>query len=149
MAYKGTMNILLVEDNPIHAKLITRALKMNGGAVNVIHVPEGAGAVAYLRGLPPYGDRSHCPRPDIILLDLRMPGIDGLDVLRSVKQDPDLNMIPVTVLSTSHSPADITMSYKRGANAYVRKAMAHHELVTSVRNLCEFWRTTAELPGRA
>lgn len=113
-----TVEILLVEDDPADELLVQEALRNNSVPVDLNVVEDGDEALAYLHGQLPYVDAI---RPDLILLDLKMPRVNGLDVLAQLKADPELRRIPVIVLSTSDAPEDITRAYDLQASAYLTK----------------------------
>jgi two-component system, chemotaxis family, response regulator Rcp1 len=135
------MRILLVEDNKADALLIREALKQVDVSHPVELVTDGAQALERLRG----DER----RPDLVLLDLNLPRVDGREVLTQVKGDPDLRDIPVIVLTTSSAPPDIAFAYDRGANAFVRKPLGMDRLVEAARSIRDFWLRSATLPSQA
>ncbi|MGK7926339.1 MAG: response regulator [Spirulina sp.] len=137
-------NILLVEDNPAHVRLIKEAFKENGGTHRMMNVNDGIEAIAYLRQEQNYAS---VPRPDLILLDLNLPKKNGREVLAEIKTDPDLKRIPVLVLSTSKNEDDILASYALHANCYLNKANNLQQLFEVVRKIEEFWLMTAILPS--
>ncbi|MFH0880214.1 MAG: response regulator [Lentisphaerota bacterium] len=115
------MEILLVEDEPAHAEIVRRNMKSSRVAHRLTHVSDGLEAMDYLQRQGDYADPARSPRPHIILLDLRLPKIDGLDVLERIKNDPDLRAIPVVVLTTSDVEADRAKAYALHANSYLVK----------------------------
>jgi two-component system, response regulator len=122
--------ILLVEDNPSDEKLTVRALK-NCGVANEVHVErDGAAALEYLA--------TH-ELPAIVLLDLKLPKLDGLDVIGRIRSDPRTRLVPVIVLTSSKEDEDIVASFSRGANAYVRKPVDFTEFAEAARALGLFW----------
>ena len=130
--------ILLVEDSQADAILIQEALRQAAVEDEVQRVPDGETALARLRdGSPP---------PGLILLDLNLPRVDGRTVLAEVKGDPKLREIPVIVLTTSSSPADIDFAYRHHANSYVRKPLGLEALIESARAIRDFWLRTATPP---
>ncbi len=138
------LQVLLVEDDPGDAALLSDAFG-DHPSTRLHHVVDGARALDFLRRADPYGD---APRPDLILLDLNLPGVDGRRVLAEIKTDDDLKAIPVVVLTTSAADADVTASYTAHANAYITKPVDADDLgrvVTEVRN---FYGRTVALPGR-
>ena len=132
------IDILLVEDDPGDVVLTKEAL--NGSKLtNVVHVAEnGELAMKFLRREAPYED---APRPDLILLDLNLPRMDGREVLAAVKEDPDFRRIPVVVLTTSEAEEDIVRSYDLHANAYVTKPVHFDRFMEVVRQVDEFFIT--------
>jgi CheY-like chemotaxis protein len=139
------IEILLVEDNPGDVDL-TREMVEASKVRNVIrNVTDGVEALAYLRRQPPY---TKAARPDLILLDLNIPRMDGRAVLSEVKQDPDLKDIPVVVLTTSEAESDILKSYQLYANCYITKPVDLNKFATIIRSIEDFWLTVVKLPRR-
>jgi CheY-like chemotaxis protein len=137
------IDILLVEDNPADARL-TREAFIDSKMVNTLHhVRNGEEAMAFLNRNPPYAD---APRPDVVLLDLNMPGMDGRAVLAEMKADPHLKTIPVVVLTTSEAEEDIARSYELHCNCYVTKPVDFDKFVTIVQAIDEFWVSVVRLP---
>jgi CheY-like chemotaxis protein len=137
------IDILLVEDNPADARL-TREAFVDSKMVNTLHhVRNGDEAMAFLNRKPPYAD---APRPDVVLLDLNMPGMDGRAVLAEMKSDPHLKTIPVVVLTTSEAEEDIARSYELHANCYVTKPVDFDKFVTIVQAIDDFWVSVVRLP---
>lgn len=134
--------ILLVEDNPNDVELMLLALA-EAHFDNELHVAsDGSAAMDFLYRRAPY---EHAPRPDIILLDLNMPGKDGREVLREVKSDPDLLRIPVVVLTTSGEERDVLRAYDDHVNAYVQKPVGFDALVEVARQIDGFWNGIVKL----
>jgi len=130
--------ILLVEDNPNDVELTIEALKANN-ILNPIDVAEdGEKALDYLHKKAKFSNRTS-GNPIVILLDIKMPKIDGLEVLKEIKSDPKLQLIPVVILSSSKEEQDLLKSYKLGVNAYVVKPVGFEEFVTAVKNIGIFW----------
>ncbi len=127
--------ILLVEDNPDDEALTLRAFKKSDIRNEVVVLRDGAEALAYL--FPGNGDTA--PRPALILLDLNLPKVGGLEVLRRMRADERTQMIPVVVLTSSKLDEDILDSYRNGANAYVRKPVNFSDFAEAVRTLGVFW----------
>ena len=113
--------ILLVEDEPAHAEIVRRNFENFRLANRLIHVPDGQAALDYLYQQGDYADPAASPRPGLILLDLRLPRVDGLEVLKAIKQDPGLAAIPVVVLTTSAAETDMAKAYEFHANSYLVK----------------------------
>lgn len=142
--------ILLAEDNPNDAELTIAALRENKLVSPIIVMPDGAEALDFLYRRGRHADRKGGP-PAVILLDLKMPKVDGLEVLRVIKKDPELRIIPVVMLTSSREEADLTRSYESGANAYVVKPVEFDEFMRTVRDLGLFWGLVNEpspLPRR-
>jgi CheY-like chemotaxis protein len=137
--------ILLAEDNANDAELTLTALRANRLANEVIVVRDGAEAMDYLKRRGPYADREP-GLPALMLLDLKMPKIDGLEVLRLVKEDPDLRILPVVVLTSSREEQDLVRSYDLGVNAYVVKPVDFFAFTEAVKLLGGFWALLNEPP---
>jgi CheY-like chemotaxis protein len=138
--------ILLVEDSPAQQVLTRRALEDSALDADLRIVGDGEAALQYLRNEGDYADAEACPRPDIILLDLNMPRLDGNAMLKELRGDRRLKNIPVTVLTTSNSDTDATASYARGANAFVTKPAEYGNFVDLFRALGQFWAHFVKLP---
>jgi len=134
-----SVNILLVEDNQAHARLVTRGISAQRIRNRIAHVLDGAAALDYLQQRPPYEDVGENPTPDLILLDLQLPKIDGLEVLRQVKTDDRLKKIPVIVLTTSSAPSDIDQAYALQANSYLVKPLDFASFAQLMRDLGFYW----------
>ena len=138
-------NILLVEDNVGDQKLTCEALGELIGGVKPFVVDDGEQALAFLRNKGKYAD---CPRPDLILLDLNIPKIDGRAVLKEVKSDPELRTIPVVVLTTSSSIDDIRDSYQLHANSYFTKPVDLDSFLELISLIKQYWLGSVALPNR-
>jgi two-component system response regulator len=145
MAYFGcsAAKILLVEDNAGDALLTREALRDAKMANTLEWVQDGVEAMAFLRREGRYAD---APMPDLILLDLNMPRMDGREVLAELKNDPALKHIPVVVLTTSRAEEDILNSYDLHANCYISKPVAFEEFVHVIKSIENFWLTVVRLP---
>ncbi|MBO0914134.1 response regulator [Streptomyces sp. NBC_01260] len=140
------IEVLLVEDDP-GDELMTREAFEDNKIRNTLHVVrDGQEALDFLYRR---GEHGEAPRPDLILLDLNLPKYDGRQVLEQIKQDPELSLIPVVVLTTSSAEEDILRSYKLHANAYVTKPVDLDQFIAAVRQIDEFFVTVVRLPGRA
>jgi len=137
------IEILMVEDNPGDVRLTREALK--GAKVwNQVHVVEdGVAALDYLYRRPPY---EAVRRPDLILLDLNLPRMDGREVLAIVKSDPTLKLIPIVVLTTSQAEEDVLRAYHLSANCYVTKPVDLEKFIVVVKSIDAFWLTVVTLP---
>ena len=133
------VEILLVEDDPDHAELIIRGLQDNGVANRITHVSDGEAALDYLFRRGEYADAEKSPRPHLVLLDLRLPRIDGLEVLRQIKADEELRRIPIVVLTTSEANLDIAQSYDNPANSYLVKPVEFDAFRRMMRDLGFYW----------
>ena len=131
--------ILLVEDDPDHVELIRRGLQDNHVANRIHHVADGEAALDYLFRRGEYADPRESPRPHQILLDLRLPKIDGLDVLSAIKADEALRYIPVVVLTTSEAESDIARAYENNTNSYLVKPVDFAAFAQLMRDLGFYW----------
>lgn len=131
-------NILLAEDNPNDVELTLTALSAHNLANEVVTVADGAEALDYLFCRGKFRDRSNGP-PVVALLDLKMPKVDGIEVLRAIKADPTLQSVPVVMLTSSREEQDLVRSYKLGVNAYVVKPVDFQAFMDAVRQLAVFW----------
>jgi DNA-binding response OmpR family regulator len=131
--------ILLVEDNPDHAELVMRNMENFKVANTIIHVEDGEAALDYLYGRGSYADRTQFPMPHLMLLDLRLPKIDGLEVLKEVKNNADLRAMPVVILTTSDAERDMAMAYEYHANSYVTKPVNFGEFSELLKDLGFYW----------
>ena len=131
--------ILLVEDNPDDEALTLRALKMNNIYNDVVVAHDGVEALDYLFGTGTYAGRDTRIQPQIVLLDLKLPRVDGFEVLRQMRADPRTANQPVAVLTTSNEERDILSSYALGANSYIRKPVDFEQFMEAVRQLGLYW----------
>ena len=139
------IEILLVEDSPSDAALTIEALKEGKIANRLTHVEDGVDAMDCLRQRGKYAKAA---RPDLIMLDLNLPRKDGREVLAEIKNDPDLKLIPIIVLTTSRSDKDILQSYQLNANCYITKPVDFTNFVEVVKSIEQFWLTVVTLPKR-
>jgi two-component system response regulator len=137
--------ILLVEDSPRDAELILDALGGHQLANEVVHLRDGADALDYLYRRGTFADRAD-GQPAMILLDLKLPKVDGLEVLRQIKGDSALMRIPVVMMTSSREEQDLLDSYRLGVNAYVVKPMKFHDFVEAVSQAGAFWGVINEEP---
>lgn len=131
--------ILLVEDNPDDEALTLRAFGKNAVNNPVIVARDGVEAVDYLFSADAKGSAQRNPLPVVILLDLKLPRIDGLEVLRRIRADENTALLPVVVLTTSSEPRDIQQAYQLGANSYIRKPVDYQDFVKSVNAILNYW----------
>jgi chemotaxis family two-component system response regulator Rcp1 len=144
------ITVLMVEDDPDDVYLTKEALRANRLRVNLHVVADGVEAMQYLRAAPPAnagGARRR--RPDLILLDLNLPRMDGREVLLKIKEDPALTDIPVVILTTSQAEEDIAASYRQHANCYVSKPVDIDQFRSVVASIENFWFTVVQLPPDA
>ena len=138
--------ILLVEDNPDHAELTTKALQ-RGKLANRIHwVKDGEEALHYLFHEGAYSNGKSAPRPGLILLDIRLPKVDGFEVLRRVKADQGLCSVPVVMLTTSDRGEEVSEAYRLGANSYITKPVRFSEFIEKIEAVEIYWLLTNKLP---
>jgi CheY-like chemotaxis protein len=142
----GTVEILLVEDNPGDVRLTEEAFKEAEVSNRMTVARDGVQALAMLRNA---GREDAPPLPDIILLDLNLPRMDGRELLAEIKADPDLRHIPIVVLTTSNAPADIRKAYGLNANCFVTKPVDLDDFMDVVRAIEAFWLTVVTLPSQA
>ena len=131
--------LLLVEDNEDHAELVCRCLEAQPIPHRVVHLADGEATLAYLTRRPPFEAEETAPTPHLMLLDLRLPKVDGLDVLRAVKAAPDLRKIPVVVLTSSAAEPDISGAYAAHANSYLVKPLDADHLERMLRDVGRYW----------
>jgi len=137
--------VLLVEDNPDDEALTIRAFAKNDIHDKIVVARDGAEAVDYLRAI----DSGETPPPALILLDLKLPKVGGLDVLHQIRAGQRTRLIPVVVLTTSVEPEDVLAGYDGGANAYVCKPVSFSDFVAAVRTIVTFWLSLVERPPAA
>jgi len=138
--------ILLVEDNPDDEALTLRALKKSNIANRIVVVRDGAEALDYLFGTGSYAGRDVHELPQVILLDLKLPKVDGLEVLRRIRADPRTRMLPVVILTSSKEEQDLVSAYTLGVNSYVRKPVDFNQFVEAIGQLGLYWLVLNEPP---
>ncbi len=138
--------ILLVEDNPDDELLAIRALKKNKIMNDVVVARDGTDALDYLFGTGAYSDRDTSVTPQVILLDLKLPKIDGLEVLRRLRNDERTKLLPVVVLTSSKEDKDLNESYRLGANSYIRKPVDFIQFTEAIKQLGLYWLVLNEAP---
>lgn len=146
MIDQSEFRILLVEDNPDDEALTLRALNKNqlGNQVDVVR--DGAAALDYLWATGVYASRAGTPLPQVVLLDLRLPKINGLDVLAKIRADPRTREMPVVMLTSSDVEQDLIDSYERGVNSFVRKPVDFSEFIHAVQQLGLYWLVVNRVP---
>lgn len=142
---RSSPTVLLVEDDPRDAELALKALAASQPSPEVLHLHDGADALDFLYRRGAFAGQSS-NRPAVMLLDLKMPRIDGLEVLRQVKSDPDLKTMPVVVLTSSREDQDVLETYALGANAYVVKPVRYQSFLDAIQAVSAFWAGLNEPP---
>jgi len=138
--------ILVVEDNPDDEALTLRALKKNNIGNKVFIVRDGAEALDFLFCTGTYADRDPRELPEMILLDLKLPKVDGLEVLHRIRADKRTRLLPIVILTSSNEEQDLIEGYKNGANSYIRKPVDFNQFVEAVRQLSLYWLVLNEPP---
>ena len=146
MTDSKAVEILLVEDNPRDAELTIRALKKKQLDLKLFHVGDGVEALDFLFARGNFADRNMQEPPKVILLDLKLPRVDGLEVLRTIKEDDRTRTIPVVIVTSSAEDPDISKAYKLGANSYVIKPVQFESFIEAVSKLGLYWLTVNQPP---
>ena len=139
-------SILLVEDNADDEALTLRAMNKSKVANEIVVVRDGAEALAYLFCTGVYAERDPLELPQVILLDLKLPKVDGIDVLRQIRAEPRTRLLPVVILTSSKEEQDLVNAYASGANSYVRKPVDFNQFVDAVGQLGLYWLVLNEAP---
>jgi CheY-like chemotaxis protein len=134
--FRDSLRVLLVEDDPDHAELVRRGLEEYGSRLQLTHLADGESALEFLKDRAP---RKSAGRPHLILLDLRLPRMDGLEVLREIKSTPDLADIPCVVLTTSRAEGDMLKAYRLHANSYIVKPGDYGRFVKLISGIERYW----------
>ena len=142
------VEILLVEDDPNDAELAMRALRKNNLSNNVVHVTNGEQALDFLFARGAYSDRDVQMKPKVVILDLKLPKINGLEVLRAIKGDPRTATIPIVIMTSSKEESDLVESYRLGVNSYIVKPVDFEKFVGAVRDLGMYWLLLNQIPTR-
>ena len=145
MCESSQVEILLVEDNPADAELALHALRKSKIANNILHVQDGAAALDFMFSRGEYADRGDA-RPALILLDLKLPKVDGLQVLQELKTHPKTKAIPVILLTSSQEEHDMVIGYQRGVNSYIQKPVNFVEFQEVVHKLAFYWLVVNRKP---
>lgn len=141
-----TIEIVLIEDNPHDAELVLRALKKHGLANKLQLLQDGAEALDFIFATGAYAEREINHRPKLILLDLKLPKVDGLEILRRIKADERTRSVPVVVMTSSQEEKDIVESYSLGVNSYIVKPVDFDKFVQSVADLGLYWLLLNKVP---
>ena len=140
------ITILLVEDDPAHAEIVRRNLESSRIANRLIHVSDGQEALDYLYRRGAFAEPLQAPRPGLVLLDLRLPKVDGLEVLKRIKADAELAQIPVVILTTSAAESDVARAYDCHANSYLVKPVDFTQFVELMEVLDYYWLAWNQYP---
>ena len=140
------VDILLVEDNPNDVELALRALKKSGLVNNIFVVNDGEDALDFIYCRNKFSNRHPNDSPKVVLLDLKLPKVDGLEVLRVIKSDIEKKIIPVIVLTSSNEEKDMVESYKLGVNSYIQKPVDFDQFITAVNQIGLYWLLLNQLP---
>lgn len=141
------VEILLVEDNPNDAELALRALKKNHLANQIAHVTDGEEALDFIFARGAFSHRQVENGPKVVILDLKLPKVDGLEVLRIMKADPRARLIPIVVMTSSKEEKDVVESYRLGVNSYIVKPVDFTKFVSAVRDLGMYWLLLNQPPA--
>ncbi len=142
------VDLLLVEDNPSDAELTVRALKKHHLVNNLFHVKDGAEALDFIYCRGPFEHRTGLALPKLIILDLKLPKVDGLEVLRILKNDDVMKAIPVVIMTSSREERDLVEGYRLGVNSYVVKPVEFENFVKAVADLGLYWMLLNEMPRK-
>jgi CheY-like chemotaxis protein len=146
MSNQSEVEILLVEDNPNDAEMAIRALRKSNIANHMVHVADGKAALDFIFGRGAYSGRDVESGPKVILLDLKLPKVDGLEVLKAIKSDPRTKIIPVIVLTSSREEKDIIESYQLGVNSYIVKPVDFDKFAEAIKGLGYYWLLLNQSP---
>lgn len=140
---KNEASILLIEDDPDHVELAIRALEKHGVANKIIVARDGAEALEYL-----IGGKRLAILPEVVLLDLKLPKVSGLEVLRRIRQNEDTRLLPIVILTSSDEEQDLVRSYELGVNSYIRKPVSFVEFSEAIRQLGAYWLILNQSPQK-
>lgn len=143
---KEFVDILLVEDNPYDSELTTHALAATSGSVHLLHLKDGVEALNYIFAQKASENQGICDHLKLVLLDLKLPRITGLEVLRKIRENEQTKALPVVMLTSSRERRDIKEAYKLGVNSYVVKPVSFDHYVKTISALTFYWRTVNEVP---
>jgi CheY-like chemotaxis protein len=139
--------ILLVEDDEAHAEIVRRNFETSHIANRLMHVADGQAALDYLYRRNEFSDPAKSPRPGVVLLDLRLPKVDGLEVLKTVKADPELTAIPVVILTTSQAETDVIRAYNNHVNSYLVKPVDGAKFTALMETFGYYWLAWNQKPN--
>lgn len=140
------IEVLLVEDNPCDAEMTLRTLRKRHTSNHMVHVKDGQEALDWLFGTGPYSGRDPAIHPKVVLLDLKLPKVDGIEVLRAIRADERTRLIPVVVMTSSLEDKDVVETYKLGVNSYVVKPVDFDEFSAAVAELGHYWLQVNQKP---
>jgi two-component system response regulator len=143
---RSEVDIILVEDNPSDAEMTIRALKRNKLANNLIHLQDGEEALEFIFGTGRYKDKGMINSPKVILLDLKMPKVNGIEVMQKLKSEEMTRKIPIVVLTSSKEDPDIKTCYEIGVNSYIVKPVGFEQFINAISGLGMYWLLTNEPP---
>jgi CheY-like chemotaxis protein len=146
MSDGSQIDVLLVEDNPDDAEFTLRALRKANVGLRIALVEDGVSALEFVFRTGAYADRTPPTLPRVVLLDLKLPKVDGLEVLRRIKSDPRTRALPIVVLTSSREGRDIHEAYVHGANSYIVKPIEYAELIAKLGDLVRYWLQLNEAP---
>ena len=141
------MNILLVDDNETDVKITLRAFSKAKAKMNIYIAGDGQEALDFIYHKGKYQEKKNFPRPDLILLDIKMPKLDGFEVLKNLKGDPQYNFIPIIILTSSKNEEDVIKSYKNGAASFIPKPINYEDFVKVVDGFNFYWFSINKLPN--
>jgi CheY-like chemotaxis protein len=144
----NSRTLLLVEDNPDHEELTLRTLRQNKVLNEIVVARDGEEALQHLFGEGKFAGRDVTQQPELVLLDLKLPKVDGLEVLAALRKDPRTELIPVVIFTSSSEEEDMARSYKPGANSYVRKPVSFAQFTERLQQVQVYWLLVNESPGK-
>ncbi|HNY11396.1 MAG TPA: response regulator [Candidatus Wallbacteria bacterium] len=144
----NVFKVLLIEDNIDQAELIIECFEGNNTPCKIFHVVDGEEAINYLLAKEEFSDREKHPLPDLILLDLKLPKISGIEVLKNIKNDPELILIPVIIFTSSQDEKDLELAYLNHANSYVVKPLGYDSLSNFIHMIVGYWKKLNTTPQK-
>ncbi len=141
------LDILLVDDDKAYVKIALKTFAKSVIKTNIFVVNDGEEALQFMRNEGEYKDKAKFPRPGVILLDIKMPKVDGFQVLKELKKDPEYNFIPVIVLTSSKSEEDIVKCYRNGAASFIQKPIAYENFIKVIDSFNYYWHIINKLPN--